>query len=91
MMITLEIEAISTTVVYAGSSFSIDLPYHLFSGNTEGQCGELLQSLWSAPNLEQVNLVKTCLLLCALHKMFALVEFKTDHFSYCRKVLQRFS
>uniref|UniRef100_A0A3B4UC19 Uncharacterized protein n=2 Tax=Seriola dumerili TaxID=41447 RepID=A0A3B4UC19_SERDU len=39
MVITLEIPAISTKVVYRGNSFSIDLPYSLFEGNTEGQCG----------------------------------------------------
>ncbi|XP_008304793.1 intestinal mucin-like protein [Stegastes partitus] len=39
MVITLEIKAINTKVVYRGSSFSIDLPYSLFEGNTEGQCG----------------------------------------------------
>uniref|UniRef100_A0A3Q1H9I4 VWFD domain-containing protein n=1 Tax=Acanthochromis polyacanthus TaxID=80966 RepID=A0A3Q1H9I4_9TELE len=39
MVITLEIEAINAKVIYRGSSFSIDLPYSLFEGNTEGQCG----------------------------------------------------
>uniref|UniRef100_A0AAQ5X993 Uncharacterized protein n=1 Tax=Amphiprion ocellaris TaxID=80972 RepID=A0AAQ5X993_AMPOC len=39
MVITLEIEAINAKVLYRGSSFSIDLPYSLFEGNTEGQCG----------------------------------------------------
>ncbi|KAK2853380.1 hypothetical protein Q5P01_006041 [Channa striata] len=39
MLITLEIFEIETKVVYRGSSFSIDIPYSLFNGNTEGQCG----------------------------------------------------
>ncbi|KAK2919592.1 hypothetical protein Q8A73_001796 [Channa argus] len=39
MVITLELFGINTEVVYRGSSFSIDLPYSLFGGNTEGQCG----------------------------------------------------
>ncbi|XP_074481538.1 mucin-5B-like [Sebastes fasciatus] len=39
MVITLEIPEIDTKVVYRGSSFSIDVPYSLFGGNTEGQCG----------------------------------------------------
>ncbi|XP_034729848.1 intestinal mucin-like protein [Etheostoma cragini] len=39
MVITLEIPEINTKVVYTGSSFSIDLSYSLFGGNTEGQCG----------------------------------------------------
>ncbi|XP_039982445.1 intestinal mucin-like protein [Xiphias gladius] len=39
MMIKLEIPEISTEVVYGGSSLSIDIPYSLFGGNTEGQCG----------------------------------------------------
>ncbi|XP_029318688.1 intestinal mucin-like protein, partial [Cottoperca gobio] len=39
MVITLVIPEIDTKVVYRGSSFSIDLPYTLFGGNTEGQCG----------------------------------------------------
>ncbi|KAM3625281.1 uncharacterized protein V6R79_009622 [Siganus canaliculatus] len=38
-VITLEIPAIQTEVVYRGSSFSINIPYSLFGGNTEGQCG----------------------------------------------------
>lgn len=41
MVITLEIPEINTKIVYRGSSFSIDLPYSLFGGITEGQCGEL--------------------------------------------------
>ena len=40
MVITLEIPDIDTKVVYRGSSFSIDVPYSLFGGNTEGQCGK---------------------------------------------------
>uniref|UniRef100_A0AAX7V9H4 Mucin 2, oligomeric mucus/gel-forming n=1 Tax=Astatotilapia calliptera TaxID=8154 RepID=A0AAX7V9H4_ASTCA len=36
---TLELQDISAKIVYSGSSFSIDLPYSLFEGNTEGQCG----------------------------------------------------
>lgn len=40
MVITLEIKEIQAIVVFRDSSFSIDLPYKLFSGNTEGQCGE---------------------------------------------------
>lgn len=43
MVITLEITEINTKIVYRGSSFSIDLPYSLFGGITEGQCGELLE------------------------------------------------
>ncbi|KAM6950303.1 mucin-2-like [Lycodopsis pacificus] len=39
MVITLEIPEINTRVVYRASSFSIDLPYSFFGGNTEGQCG----------------------------------------------------
>lgn len=42
VMITLEIAEINTTVIYRGSSFIINLPFSLFNGNTEGQCGELL-------------------------------------------------
>lgn len=45
MVITLEIPEIDTKVVYRGSSFSIDLSYSLFGGNTEGQCGELAEHL----------------------------------------------
>ncbi|KAM8763409.1 mucin-5B-like [Acanthopagrus schlegelii] len=36
---TLVIPEINTTVVYSSGSISIDLPYSLFNGNTEGQCG----------------------------------------------------
>ncbi|XP_062417985.1 mucin-5B-like [Pungitius pungitius] len=39
MVITLEIPGINTKVVYTQSSFTIDLPYSSFGGNTEGQCG----------------------------------------------------
>uniref|UniRef100_A0A3Q0S162 VWFD domain-containing protein n=1 Tax=Amphilophus citrinellus TaxID=61819 RepID=A0A3Q0S162_AMPCI len=39
VIITLELQDISTKIVYSGSSLSIDLPYSLFGGNTEGQCG----------------------------------------------------
>ncbi|XP_014909561.1 intestinal mucin-like protein [Poecilia latipinna] len=39
MEITALIQDINTKIVYRGSSFSIDLPYSLFGGNTEGQCG----------------------------------------------------
>lgn len=41
IVIELEIPEIDTVVVYTDSSLSIKLPYDLFSGNTEGQCGEL--------------------------------------------------
>lgn len=44
MTITLEIPAIKAKIIYKGDIFSIDLPYSLFSGNTEGQCGELPDS-----------------------------------------------
>ncbi|XP_034018488.1 intestinal mucin-like protein [Thalassophryne amazonica] len=39
MVIILLIPDIHTAVVYRGSSFIIDIPYALFGGNTEGQCG----------------------------------------------------
>uniref|UniRef100_A0A8D3ASU7 Mucin-2-like n=1 Tax=Scophthalmus maximus TaxID=52904 RepID=A0A8D3ASU7_SCOMX len=39
MVVTMEIPGIDVEVVYRASSFSIDLPYSLFEGNTEGQCG----------------------------------------------------
>ncbi|KAM9860597.1 mucin-5B-like [Aulostomus maculatus] len=39
MAITLQLPDIDTEVVYRGSSFTIDLPYSLFGGTTEGQCG----------------------------------------------------
>ncbi|XP_054464037.1 mucin-5B-like [Anoplopoma fimbria] len=39
MVITLEIPEINAKVIYSASSFSIDLPYSSFGGNTEGQCG----------------------------------------------------
>ncbi|KAM4743671.1 mucin-5B-like [Anableps anableps] len=39
MEITAVMEEINTRIIYRGSSFSIDLPYSLFGGNTEGQCG----------------------------------------------------
>lgn len=44
MAIMLEIPAIKAKIVYKGDFFSIDLPYSLFSENTEGQCGELPHS-----------------------------------------------
>lgn len=40
MVIELEIPEIKTEVIYTGRSFSIKLPYDLFGGNTEGQCGK---------------------------------------------------
>lgn len=43
MGIELEIPEINTVVIYRGSSLSIKLPYDLFSGNTEGQCGEFIR------------------------------------------------
>ena len=49
MAITLEIPAISTEVVYRGSSITIELAYSLFEGNTEGQCGELQQHVAPDP------------------------------------------
>ncbi|MEQ2305915.1 hypothetical protein AMECASPLE_002893 [Ameca splendens] len=39
MEITAVIQEINAKIIYRGSSFSIDLPYSLFVGNTEGQCG----------------------------------------------------
>ncbi|TNM90496.1 hypothetical protein fugu_002785, partial [Takifugu bimaculatus] len=39
MVLELEIPEIKTEVIYTGSSFSIQLPFDLFGGNTEGQCG----------------------------------------------------
>uniref|UniRef100_UPI0009B43896 mucin-5AC-like n=1 Tax=Monopterus albus TaxID=43700 RepID=UPI0009B43896 len=41
MVITLDILDSNVNVVYRGGSFSISLPYSLFGGKTEGQCGEL--------------------------------------------------
>lgn len=45
LAITLEIPDIGVKVVYSGTSFTIDIPYSLFNGNTEGQCGELSEPL----------------------------------------------
>uniref|UniRef100_UPI0037E7A551 mucin-2-like n=1 Tax=Semicossyphus pulcher TaxID=241346 RepID=UPI0037E7A551 len=39
MEISLTILAINAEIIYRTNSFSIYLPYSLFSGNTEGQCG----------------------------------------------------
>ncbi|XP_060899409.1 mucin-5B-like [Labrus mixtus] len=39
MAITLVMPSIQTRIVYRTNSFSIYLPYDLFHGNTEGQCG----------------------------------------------------
>ncbi|XP_026148875.2 intestinal mucin-like protein, partial [Mastacembelus armatus] len=39
MMITLDIPAINVHIIYRMCSISINLPYSLFGGNTEGQCG----------------------------------------------------
>uniref|UniRef100_A0A8C5NAB7 Intestinal mucin-like protein n=1 Tax=Gouania willdenowi TaxID=441366 RepID=A0A8C5NAB7_GOUWI len=39
LVMNLQIPELNVKVVYQGSSFSIDLPYSLFKGNTEGQCG----------------------------------------------------
>ncbi|CAF93238.1 unnamed protein product, partial [Tetraodon nigroviridis] len=39
LVVELEIPEISTVVTYTDSSLRIKLPYDLFSGNTEGQCG----------------------------------------------------
>ncbi|XP_035538107.1 intestinal mucin-like protein [Morone saxatilis] len=55
MLIRLEIPEISTTVVYRGTSFSIDLPNSLFGGNTEGQCGELPDHLTPDPYLNPIQ------------------------------------
>ena len=46
---TLVIPKINTTVVYSSGSISIELPYSLFHGNTEGQCGELPDVLLLIP------------------------------------------
>lgn len=43
MVIKLEIPEINTVVIYTDSSLSIKLPYDLFSGNTEGHCGEFIR------------------------------------------------
>ncbi|XP_076012025.1 mucin-2-like [Genypterus blacodes] len=39
MAITLTIPNIGVKVVYRGSSFTINIPYSIFIGKTEGQCG----------------------------------------------------
>ncbi|KAF7657850.1 hypothetical protein LDENG_00021160, partial [Lucifuga dentata] len=56
--ITLKIPAIGVQVDYRGSSFSIDLSYSFFSGNTEGQCGTCDNSQTNdcrAPNGQVAN------------------------------------
>lgn len=47
MMINLEIPKINTVVTYTDSAISIKLPYDLFTGNTEGQCGEFINIFWN--------------------------------------------
>lgn len=44
MVIELEIPEIDTVVIYTDNSLSIKLPYELFSGNTEGQCGKFMKT-----------------------------------------------
>lgn len=60
MVITLEIPEINTKVVYTHSSFTIDLPYSSFGGNTEGQCGELAEcSIQNVHLSSETELVKS--------------------------------
>lgn len=40
MAIELEIPEIKTVVTYTDNSLNVKLSHELFSGNTEGQCGE---------------------------------------------------
>lgn len=47
LVIQLDIPEIKTVVIYTGTSLSIKLPYDLFSGNTEGQCGEFINAFGS--------------------------------------------
>lgn len=51
------LKEINTRIIYRGSSFSIDLPYSLFGGNTEGQCGELSDSLLSVGFIDDYMLI----------------------------------
>lgn len=48
MVIELEIPEIDTVVIYTDNSLSIKLPYELFSGNTEGQCGKFMKTFGNA-------------------------------------------
>lgn len=55
MVIELEIPEINTVVIYTDSSLSIKLPYELFSGNTEGQCGEFIRMFGNSRWKKQFN------------------------------------
>ncbi|XP_078453383.1 IgGFc-binding protein-like [Lampetra planeri] len=39
VIVTVQIPAIYSTIVFTGQMYSIDLPYELFGDNTQGQCG----------------------------------------------------
>lgn len=90
MVIELEIPEINTVVIYTDSSLSIKLPYDLFNGNTEGQCGECIRTFGNIGCKKQYNGYNSnsnsvvCLIMCYLNDMAALVS--SHHISSYRNL-----
>lgn len=70
MVIDLVIPEIHTVVIYTHSSLSITLPYELFSGNTEGQCGEFIRicrNIGCKKQYKGSHSNSVCLIMCYLY------------------------
>lgn len=70
MGIKLEIPEIHTVVIYTHNSLSIKLPYELFSGNTEGQCGEFIRicgNIGCKKQYKGSHSNSVCLTMCYLY------------------------
>lgn len=83
MMIKLEIPEINTVVTYKGSCLRIQLPYDLFSGNTEGQCGEFLRMFGNTGCKKQFNGYNSnsvvCLIMCCFRHNTSLLTGTCDN------------
>lgn len=86
MVIKLVIPEIHTVVVFTHSSLSIKLPYELFSGNTEGQCGKFIRICGNIRCKKQDKGFRSnsvCLIMCYLY-------YQTRHGCSCFVTLHFF-